>query len=56
MKIIIIIVTLLQLVWAYDYKSLTLLEYTSEVCHSNNINIFIDEDIEKDKISFFIPT
>ncbi len=39
-----------------DYRSVTLEHFASSVASANNINIFIDEDLTKENISFFIPT
>ena len=39
-----------------DYKNYTLDSFVSEVANANSINIFIDEDLSKENISFYIPT
>ncbi|UCN00057.1 hypothetical protein LCX93_11075 [Sulfurimonas sp. SWIR-19] len=38
-----------------DYKSVTLDDFVSSVASSNHVNIFIDEDLTKQNISFYIP-
>ncbi len=39
-----------------SYKNISLNDFVQQVSISNNINIFIDEDLSKSNISFFIPT
>jgi general secretion pathway protein D len=39
-----------------DYRNITLSEFASSVSLANNINIFIDEDLSKKNISFYMPT
>jgi len=39
-----------------DYRNVSLSAFASSVASSNNINIFIDEDLNTQNISFFIPT
>jgi general secretion pathway protein D len=39
-----------------DYRNISLTEFASSVASANNINIFIDEDLSHENISFYIPT
>jgi len=39
-----------------SYKNISLNEFVERVSIANNINIFIDEDLTKQNISFYIPT
>jgi len=39
-----------------SYKNITLNEFVEKVSIANNLNIFIDEDLTKQNISFYIPT
>jgi len=39
-----------------DYRNISLANFASSVATANNINIFIDEDLSSENISFYIPT
>ena len=39
-----------------SYKNISLNDFVERVSIANNINIFIDEDLTKQNISFYIPT
>ena len=55
-KISLLIIISFNLYANIDYKNYTLNNFVSEVASANKINIFIDEDLTKENISFYIPT
>ena len=56
MKFSLLIIISFNLYANVDYKNYTLSNFVSEVASANKINIFIDEDLTKENISFYIPT